>query len=229
MAHSKVWPHLYRECLLLLSRFYPAMRGKRPDTTAEKTSALHALWFQNNVKITDTCPSPLTHSKSSACSVHSCSECLCECKMGHIPHRGISCVKCKRLACQGLLLNYQASSHPLNSLIFFLFKYFSSLKPFSNKTNYFFTISYSCFGNQTGNDACPMTSQELTDWKKALENHKCTHLCFVENESQKWIRFKYFSFEDRLRNAKDIIHHSAFIWMSKCLVLRSQSPLSSNM
>lgn len=41
----------------------------KPRTAAHATVATHALWFQNNVKITDTCPSPLPQAKPSACSV----------------------------------------------------------------------------------------------------------------------------------------------------------------
>lgn len=109
----------------------PCRERHRPHTAAHTTTATHAHWFLNNVKITDTCPSPLTPSKWRACSVLSSSECLCECKMGHIPDRGISCVKCSRPACQGLLLNYQSTSHPFNVLTFYHISVF--FNPFQAK------------------------------------------------------------------------------------------------
>lgn len=38
----------------------------RPHTAAHTTVAAHALWFLNNVKITDTCPSPPSHRPNQA-------------------------------------------------------------------------------------------------------------------------------------------------------------------
>lgn len=51
---------------------------------ARQLIAAHAPCFQNNVKITGTCPSPLAQAWPGACSVLRRSY---ECKMGHIPDR----------------------------------------------------------------------------------------------------------------------------------------------
>lgn len=89
MAHIKVWPHSPHECLLFLSRFHPVMSAIGPTRQQIEAQLRMHTGSRTMWRLQTRAPPPLTQTRSRACPQRSCSEGLCECKMGHIPDGGI--------------------------------------------------------------------------------------------------------------------------------------------